>query len=167
MAMPDPTDVDRLLAAARETMAKVKDCWLATTAGDGSINARVVQPIPGVPGEDNWTIWFATKGSSRKAAEIRRDARLTLGYQHHPDRAYVSLQGRAVLVEDRSTIRDLWREEFRPYFPKGPEHPETAFVRIDVNHIELCVNGVTPEPFGSRYSTIERDGNRRWKIVSG
>ena len=165
--MPHPTDVDRLLAAARETMAKVRDCWLATPAADGGINARVVVPLPGVPGEDDWTIWFGTRSSSRKAQEIRRAGRLTLGYQHHPDRAYVSLQGRATLVEDRSTIRDLWREEFRPFFPQGPEQSEIAFVRIDVDRIELCVNGVTPEPFGSRYSAIERDSHRHWKIIPG
>ena len=165
--MPPTTDVERLLAAARETMAKVQDCWLATPSQDGGISARVVVPIPPVPGEEDWTIWFATHGSSRKAAEIRRAGRLTIGYQHHPDRAYVSLQGRAALIEDRSTVRKHWNEErFRLYFPGGPEDPKTIFVRISVDRIELCVNGVTPDPFGSRYSAIERDADRLWKIVS-
>jgi general stress protein 26 len=164
--MSHPTDLDRLLAAARETMAKVHDCWLTTPAADGGINARVVAPIPGLSGDDEWTIWLATNGSSRKAHEIRRAGQVTLGYQHHPDRAYVSLQGRAALIEERAAVRDRWSEEFRPYFPSGPEHPDTAFVRIDVNRIELCVNGVTPEPFGSRYSALERDGDLHWKIIS-
>jgi general stress protein 26 len=164
--MTPSMDVDRLLAAARETMARVKDCWLATPAESGGVSVRVVSPIPGVSGEEDWTIWFATKRSSRKAAEIRRAGRLTLGYQYHPDRAYVSLLGPAVLIEDRSAIRDRWSEGFRPYFPGGPENPDTIFVRVNVDRIELCVSGFTPEPFGSRHSVIERDGDRLWKIVS-
>src|ERR1700682_1753857 len=127
--------VDRLLAAARATMAKVADCWAATPSEDGGISRRVVGPILPVHGEEDWTIWFATHRSSRKAAEIRRAGRVTLGYQHHPDRAYVSLVGRADLIEDRSAIRDRWSEGFRPYFPGGPENPDTIFVKVSVDRI--------------------------------
>ncbi len=116
--------VDRLLAAARDTMAKVTDCWAATPSADGGVSVRVVAPIPGVPGEDDWTIWLATGGGSRKAGEIRRSGRLTLGYQHHPDRAYVALIGRAALFEDRAEIRRRWVETWRVYFPRGPDDPE-------------------------------------------
>jgi hypothetical protein len=37
---------------------------------------------------------------------------------------------------------------------------------MNVDRIELCVCGVTPEPFGSRYSVIERGDDRSSKIVS-
>jgi general stress protein 26 len=157
--------VDRLLAAARATMAKVNDCWAATPSEDGGVSVRVVGPILPVHGEEDWTIWFATRRSSRKAAEIRRAGRVTLGYQYHPDRAYVALIGRAVLVEDRSEIRGRWLENWRVYFPGGPDNPDTIFVRISVDRIELCVPGITPEPFGSRYSVVERDAERRWNVA--
>jgi general stress protein 26 len=159
-------EVERLLAAARATMAKVTDCWAATPSLDGGVNVRVVVPIASIPGEEDWTIWFATSARSRKVAEIRRAGRLTLGYQHHPDRAYVALIGRAALVDDRRQIRGRWREEWRPYFPGGPEDPVLIFVRLGVDRIELCVPGVTPEPFGSRHAAIERDAERRWRRVA-
>lgn len=143
--MATPDDSEALLTAARETMAKVRDCWLATSARDGAVNVRVVSPIPRVPGEEDWTICFATKRSSRKAAEIGDRGRLTLGYQHHPDRSYVSLHGRAVLVEDRSIVRHRWSERFRPYLPGGPEDPDTILVQFHADRIELCVPGFTQE----------------------
>jgi hypothetical protein len=68
-------------------------------------------PIPRVPGEEDWTIWFVTRRSSRKAADIQRAGLLTLGYQYHPDRAYVALIGGAALIEDRSEIRRRWLEK--------------------------------------------------------
>jgi general stress protein 26 len=161
--------VDRLLTAARDTMARVTYCWAATPSEDGGVNVRVVGPIPGVSGEEDLTIWFVTSDGSRKAADIRRAGRLTLGYQHHPDRGpddYVALVGRAALVEDRSEIRDRWLEKWRLFFPGGPDDPDVIFVRMNVDRIELCVRDVTPEPFGSRYSAIERGDDRSWKIVS-
>src|ERR1700688_2057266 len=96
------TRADLLLAAARETMAKVTYCWAATPSEEGGVNLRVVGPIPGVAGEEDWTIWFVTHGGSRKAADIRRAGRLTLGYLRRPEPdEYVALIGRAALVEDR------------------------------------------------------------------
>jgi hypothetical protein len=48
----------------------------------------------------------------------------------------------------------------------GPDDPDTIFVRMNVGRIELCVRGVTPEPFGLRPSVIERGDDRSWKVVS-
>ena len=147
-------------------MATVADCWAATSSETGGVNVRVVGPIPGVPGEEDWTIWFATWHASRKAADIRRSGLLTLGYQYHPERAYVALIGGAALIEDRRELRDRWLESWRLYFPGGPDDPETIFVRMNTHRIELCVLGVSPEPFGSRPSVIERGDDRSWRIVS-
>jgi general stress protein 26 len=158
--------VKRLLRAASDTMEKVADCWAATSSEAGGVNVRVVGPILGVPGEEDWTIWFATWRTSRKAADIHRSGQLTLGYQYHPERAYVALVGRAALVEDRREIRDRWLESWRLYFPGGPDDPDTIFVRMNTHRIELCVPGVSPEPFGSRPSVIERGDDRSWRIVS-
>lgn len=40
--------LERLLGAARDTMARVTYCWAATPSGDGGVNLRVVGPIPQV-----------------------------------------------------------------------------------------------------------------------
>ena len=160
------TRVARLLTAARETIAEVTYCWAATPSEDGGVNVRLVGPIPGVPGEEDWTVWIVTGRRSRKAADIRRAGRLTLGYQHHPDHAYVALIGSAALFDDRNEIHRRWRERWRLYFPGGPDDPDMIFVRMNVGRIELCVPGVSPEPFGSRPSVIERGEDRSWTIVS-
>src|SRR3981189_2876120 len=92
VTMTGTARADRLLTAAADTMAKVADCGAAAPSENGGVNVRVVGPIPGVPGEEDWTIWFVTRRSSRKAADIQRAGLLTLGYQHHPDRAWARSQ---------------------------------------------------------------------------
>ena len=160
-------DVDRILAAAREVMAKVTDCWAATPAAEGGVSARVVAPIPAMPDEEDWTIYLVTSSRSRKAAEIARSERLTLGYQHHPDRSYVVLSGHAALVAERSLVRARWHDAWRLYFPGGPEDPDVILVRFAVDCIELCMRGVSPEPFGIRYAAVERDAAGVWRNPSG
>jgi general stress protein 26 len=171
MTNPSPVDltsvarVDLLLAAALKTIAEVPYCWAATPSADGGANVRLVGPIPGVPGEEDWTIWLLTERSSRKAAEIQRAGLLTLGYQRHVDNACVALSGKASLIEDRSEIRSRWIERWRVFFSGGPDDPNAVFVRMNVDRIELCIGGVTAEPFGLRYSVIERGDDRGWRVV--
>ncbi len=159
-------DVDRLLAAARETMARVTDCWAATPAANGGVSVRVVVPIPAAPDDADWTICFATSALSRKAREIGRAGRLTLGYQHHPHRSYVALMGRATLVTERAPVRARWREAWQFYLPGGPDDPDTILVRLAADRIELCIPGVSPEPFGKSYAALARDAMGLWRIVS-
>jgi general stress protein 26 len=161
--------VDRLLATARETIAKARYCWAVTVAERGGANARPMGQLPHVPGEDEWTKWFLTNGGSRKAAEIRRTSRITLVYQRESDDAYITLMGHAVLVDDPSAVRSRWQKRYNDYFPNepDPERPNALFFGLDANRIELWVRGVTPEPFGLTTTVLERDSARQWKIVSG
>jgi len=158
-------DIERLLAAVRQTMAKVAICWAATPAANGDVSVRVVEPI-GVAPDEEWTIFFATSARSRKAKEIKRAGRLMLGYQHHPDRSYVALYGRAALTVERSVIRAHWREPWRVYFPGGPDDANLVIVRLIVDRIELCVPGVAPEPFGSGHVTVAREAAGAWTIAA-
>ena len=160
------TDVERLLAAARATLAEMTHCWVTTPSVNGGIHVRVVEPIAAAPDDEDWIISFATSARSRKATEIERAGRLTLGYERHSDHSYVALYARAALVVERSAIRARWCEAWQPYFPGGPEDPNLIIVRLAVDRIEVCVPGVSPEPFGSRYVAAARDAAGAWTIVS-
>jgi len=123
--------------------------------------------LPGLSGEDEWTVCFVTDGGSRKAAEIRRSGRLTVGYQREADGAYVVLAGPATLVDDQSELRRRWQQGWNVFFPGGPTGSAAVLVRLEVERIELCVRGITPEPFGSRYLALERGATRPWQVVAG
>jgi len=153
--------VERFLAEARSIVAEVTDCWAATPSGNGGVSVRVVVPIAGVPGEEDWTVWFAAGATSRKVAEIRRTGHLTLGYQDMPRRSYVALIGRAAVVADRAVIRARWKEEWRSVFPDG----DAVFVRLETDRIELYALSPPPAPPPRRHSTLERDAERRWRLV--
>ena len=158
---------ERLLEVAHATVAEVKNCWLVTNGLDGTATPRVVAPIPGVPGERDWTIWILTSASSRKMEEIRHDARVSLGYQHDPDSAYVALFGRATIVDDRAQIAMRWKPSWNTVFASGAEDSDAIFLRVDVDRIELfsVVRKVTPPPFSKKSATLKRDDQGNWNAA--
>ena len=97
-------EVARLLAAARAAVADVPYCWVVTAADGGNAHARVVKAFPNETGEDWWTRWFLTRRLARKTTEIRNAGHVTLAFQHDSGKAYVSLAGRAELIDERPAV---------------------------------------------------------------
>ncbi len=87
------TDILRFLAAARETIAAVPVCWLATRSLESGTNRGRSIPRRGLPGSDPWTRHFMVRRSSRKVAEMRAAPLVTLAFQHPSGQRYIALGG--------------------------------------------------------------------------
>ena len=157
----------QLLTIARETIAKVKNCWLVTVTQAGEARARIVAPIPGVPGQSEWLVWVLTSGASRKIDDIRRNDRVTLGYQYDPESAYVALFGHATIVDDRLEISERWIQSWDKVFQAGAEDTDAVFIKIQVHRIELfsLAREVTPAPFCKRSAALDLDGAGNWRVA--
>ena len=157
-------DVERLLVAARDTIAAVPFCWVVTPAGDGGANARVVKAQPSGVGEDFWTRWFLTPRVGRKSAEIRYAGRVTLAYQHDAGNAYVALTGRAELIDDRVEVESRFRGSTYDD-PEGIVAASLIAVRVTADHMELHVRGVTAEPWGRGRTLLDRNRDGSWRLT--
>jgi general stress protein 26 len=154
--------VEKLLAAARDTIAEVPYCWVVTAAGDGGANARAVKAFPNEDGEDFWTRWFLTNRIGRKATEIRRAGRVTLAYQHASGNAYVALAGRTELIDDPEAVETRLR---LVYDPEGTLAGKLIAVRVAADHLELHVRGVTAEPWGRGRTFLDRAPDGSWRLA--
>jgi general stress protein 26 len=168
--MPPAVQVTReqivqFLAAAKETIADVQHCWLATRSADGGTNARAVRSSAGAPGSDEWTRRFLVRRGSRKVAEMREAPRVTLAYQHASGNAYVALGGHATIIEDTKEMRTLWSNEMDAHFPPGFADANMIVVQVEVDRIEVHIRGLTREPFGHGRTLLERDAASDWRFV--
>ena len=154
--------VEKLLAAARDTIAEVPYCWVVTAAGDGGANARAVKAFPNEDGEDFWTRWFLTNRIGRKATEIRRTGRVTLAYQHGSGNAYVALAGRAELIDEPEAVESRLR---LVYDPDSTLAGKLIAVRVAADHLELHVRGVTAEPWGHGRTFLDRASDGGWRLA--
>lgn len=154
--------VERLLEAARQTISEVRYCWAVTSAGDGRANARVVKAFPNGDGEDLWTRWFLTLRAGRKSAEIRAAGRVTLAYQHDSGDAYVTIAGRAEIIDEPSAVDSRLQQVDDP---GGVLQDKLVAVKCTADHLELHVRGVTAEPWGHGRTLLQRDRKGAWRLV--
>lgn len=150
-------ETEQLLALARKLIADLTFCVGITQGENGEVNARVLQPLPL---QEDWTVNVLTNRRCRKVREIERTGRMTLLYQHDADRSYVTLVGRATVVEDIELKRSIWKPAHHRWNPGGPEDPATVFARLRPDRIELwsAVHNVMPEPQGYSAALLLRDG---------
>ena len=151
-------ETERLLALARKLIDEVTFCVWVSQGEGGDANARVVQPRRL---GDDWSVDVLTNRRCRKVREIERTGRLTLLYQHDRDRSYVSLVGRAEIVDDVAFKRSVWTPAHDRWNPGGPEDPATIYVRLTTARIELwsAVHDVVPAPVGYSAAILIRAGD--------
>jgi general stress protein 26 len=159
------TQITQFLEAARETIAEIPICWLATRSAEGGTNARAVNSSAGAPGSDEWTRRFLVRRSSRKVAEMRAAPLVTLAYQHPSGDRFVALGGRATIVDDVAEMRTMWSGEFDAHFPPGFADANMLVIRVDVDRIEVHARGLTREPFGAGRTLLERQTSDVWRYI--
>ncbi len=131
--MPEPTAPS---AAARdrfiELLCGFDSGMLVTRGGDGGLHAR---PMAVARCDDDGTLLFATGAHSAKAEEIRDFPEVTATFQG-PGR-FVTLVGRARLIEDRALVERLWSPAWRVWFPEGPADPSLCILELRGRRGEL------------------------------
>ncbi len=107
---------EKLVSAARDIMIATRYCAVITTDASGQAHSRAVDAFPPEP---DMVVWFATNPKSRKVAEIRRDGRVTLFYfdPKAPGQGYVTIHGRARLVDDGAEKQKRWKPEWQTLWP--------------------------------------------------
>ena len=163
----DAVDVTRLLEGVSKTVRSTRYCWLGTASEDGLANVRPMGRLLPEAGEGNdaWSIVFFTDSRSHKAADIRRNSRVTLVFQHDADDAFVAMTGKANLVESKSDVDRRWKDAYNAFLPSPEDREHVVFVDVDIERMELWIRGVTPEPFGFHTTKLERDSDRGWRVA--
>jgi general stress protein 26 len=159
------TQILQFLAAARETIAAVPVCWLATRSLEGGTNARAISSSAGPPGSDEWTRRFLVRRSSRKVAEMRAAPLVTLAFQHSSGDRYIALGGRAAIIDDVGVMRTMWSSDLDVHFPPGFADANMIVIQVDIDRIEVHVRGLTPEPFGAGRTLLERQPAGSWRFI--
>lgn len=103
-----------LLEVARSIMDASRYCAVITVDASGWPQARTMDVFPP---DDQMVVWFATNPKSRKVAQIQRDARVTLYYFDTQSMGYVTLLGRARLVDDPAEKKKRWKDGWEAFWP--------------------------------------------------
>lgn len=124
----------RVLQAARDVMQKARYCTLVTLGEDGHPQARVVDPFPL---EGDRDVWIATNPVTRRVAEIRKDARVSLLYFDPSGPGYVTLVGRAEIVEAATEKAKRWKPDWSAFYEDENRGADYVLIRVTAARLEL------------------------------
>lgn len=128
-----PSRNDKEIRKLDKMINEIKFAMLTTIDADGYIRSR---PMMTPPMRFEGSLWFFTGRSTGKVHSIENDQRVNVTYVDADSSKYVSISGRATLVDDRSKARELWKAEYETWFPQGLDDPELSLIKIDVDEAE-------------------------------
>ena len=126
------------LQKLRELVKEIDFCMLTTIDENGDPHSRPMSSNGDI--DPDGDLWFFTSLSSHKVTEIENLPKVNLSFADPENQRYISITGVAELVRDRQKIEELWRPEFKIWFPKGKDDPEVALLRVSLQKGEYWDN---------------------------
>ena len=96
-----------------ELVKDMETAMFTTRRADGLLVSRPMANQVRAAGAD---LWFVTSKGTPKLDEIRNDPHVNLGYYKDRTREWISVSGKARIVEDRAKIHELYRPDWRAWF---------------------------------------------------
>lgn len=132
--------------AAEKVKDLISDIRFAMITNIDRTQGRLVsRPMTVQQVEDDGTVWFFADDTSPKADQLEVDPTVNVAFTSSD--TWVSIAGRATIVEDKAKIHELWNKGVEAWFPDGPDSPEVSLLRIDPDSAEYW------ETPGGRVST--------------
>lgn len=109
----------------RELLSGRRAAMFTTRTLDGGLASRpmAVQDI-----EFDGDLWFITHSGSPKLAEIEADPHVNISYA---DGTYLSVNGRADVVDDLARKAELWNDDAEQWFGCSYDDPSVVLIRVD------------------------------------
>lgn len=122
------------LQKLRELVKGIDFCMLTTVDENNDLHSRPMSVNGDI--DPDGDLWFFTNASSHKVSEIARLPKVNVSFADPANQHYVSITGTAQLVRDREKIEELWKPEFKMWFPEGKDDPEIALLRVNLEKAE-------------------------------
>lgn len=117
-----------------ELIKDIGTAMLVTADADGTLRSR---PMGTQQIESDGDLWFFTGKNTGKTHAIEHDQHVNISYSSPKDNRYVSVSGRAELVEDKKKVEELWNPLLKAWFPEGIDDPSIALIKVKVEQAEF------------------------------
>ncbi|REJ70051.1 MAG: general stress protein [Planctomycetota bacterium] len=106
---------------------------LVTCTPQGTLRGR---PMVNINTHFQGDLWFLTHEDDPKVAEVRENPQVNVSFASANDRRYVSVSGKASVVQDHNRVALLWTDACEKWFPGGRQDPKLALLHIEVEYAE-------------------------------
>lgn len=131
MAEESGNKIDKL----HDLIKDIRFAMFTTRAANGTLRSRPMT-TQGDRSEQQDCLWFFASRSGEPVAELQADPIVNLAYADPGSDTYVSVCGSATVVEDPVRKQQMWSKFAQAWFPDGPDDPDLALVRVQINEAE-------------------------------
>ena len=102
-------------------------CMFTSNVGEVPLQTR---PMTTQEVDDEGNFWFFSAKDSHKNYEVRSDARVQLLFANTSNSEYLTVNGRATVVEDRNKIAKMWSPMVKAWFQAGKDDPNLTLIKV-------------------------------------
>ena len=125
-------DRDSLLTVAKEIIDSAQAKVLISVDEDGIPHARQMDPF--APEED-MVVWLATNPNTRKVMQIKNNPNVAIFYYFPKRHAYVTMNGKAELVNNPEMKNKYWKSYWTRYYPN--KEKDMILIKVIPQRLEL------------------------------
>lgn len=115
-----------------ELIKDIRTAMLVTLTPQGKPHSR---PMATQEAEFDGSVWFLTDVDSGKITDIAAFPTVGITYASSASESYLSLTGKAQVLNDRQRIADFWNSFMKAWFD-GPDDPRIRLIRVDIEEAE-------------------------------
>jgi general stress protein 26 len=108
--------------------ALIKDTRLAMLTSVSPTGRLISKPMATQDVEFDGTVWFIAERASEKVHNIEANPQVNVAYASHD--SWVSLSGRAEVVDDHAKLQELWNTFTGAWLEGGPENPNNILIKV-------------------------------------
>jgi general stress protein 26 len=121
------------LSNLADLIAGIEFAMLTTVGQEGLLRSR---PMTTLEGDIDEGLFFFVSRNGALVRDIRAEKDVNVSYADPRGMRFVSVAGRARLVEDRALMQRLWKAPYRTYFPGGLDDPDLALLEVTIEEAE-------------------------------
>lgn len=118
----------------RELIKDVDTAMLTTVTEEGLVS----RPMKTQDVEFDGDLWFFTKKETNKYEEILHDQDVNVAYA---GKSYVSVRGRAEIVEDLDKKKELWSKAYEQIMQTSYNDPNVVLIKVKAEAAEYWETG--------------------------
>lgn len=120
---------EEAIATLREAIRDIPVAMMTTVSEDGQLASR---PMVNVNDSFDGTLWFFTNQNDPKTDSIVDHPQINVAFSRPDRNRFVSISGRAEIVDDPKRKELLWNRDCEPWFENGSADSDVCLIRVDV-----------------------------------
>jgi general stress protein 26 len=121
------------VAKLHDLIEDISVAMLVTVMPEGALRSR---PMMTQAMRDEGELWFLTQEDSSIGHDLAQEHAVNVAYADAEHHRYVSVSGQATLTRDREKQQQLWKPGYERFFPRGPDDPDLALLKVRIESAE-------------------------------